>query len=210
MSRGFLGSGVPLLEKLSLKNVILSHQAVTTFLNILTQGGFPKLNCFNLYNIISECVKIPLSDTKPLSKYGLQNNHLERLVKLENWNEVAEAYLALEEDILSKTKLNEADARSLIHEMLQIELNLSNNSLIGCLLDFLKGPISFNPSDLSNINLCSISDVRTQATTAQEVILQQLKTLDLSKNNMTNTLHDLLKSEFRLLKTWILYCRVGV
>ena len=110
-----LGSGSPSLEKLSLRNVILSEQDINTLLNMLTKGGFPKLNCLNLDNIESEYVEMSPPDTKPLIKYDPQISQ-----KLAVWNyrnEVIEAYLAVQKDILSKTKLNEVDTGSLIRRM---------------------------------------------------------------------------------------------
>ena len=152
--------------------------------------------------------KMPLSDAKPLSKYGLEINQLERLSKLEYWNKVTEAYLALEKDILFKTKLNEANIRSLIRAMLPAftELDLSNNSLFGCLGDIVKSPIFLYVSvlDLSNTNLRGINDMRIVSTVAQEGKLRGLRTLNLSKNNLTGSLKVMLENEFPILETLLL------
>ena len=203
-----LGSGSPSLEELSLKNVALSKQDINAFLNVLTQGGFPKLNCLFLHNSFSEYAKVSFSDIKPLSKYGLEINQIGTLAKLEDWNKVREAYLALEKDILSKTKLNESDTRSLCRAMLPTfsELDLSNNSLSGCLGDILNSHIFLNLRvlDLSNATLCSINDVRTVSTAAWEGTLRRLETLNLSKNTLTGSLELLLAKGFKFLHTLLL------
>ena len=203
-----LSSGSPSLEELSLRNITLSKQDINMFMDILTKAFFPKLNCLNLCNISSEYVKMSLSDVKPLSKYGLEINQLKTLTKREYWNEVAEVYLALEKDILSKTKLNDADIGSLVHEMLPTfkELDLSNTSPIGCLGDFLKNPLFSNLSvlDLSNTNGSIINDVQALYTTAQGGKLQRLQTLKLSMNTLTGSLGVLLGNEFKSLETLLL------
>ena len=159
-------------------------------------------------NAVAEYVEASLSDVKPLSEYGLEMNQIENLTKLEYLYEVAEAYLALEKDILSKTKLNQAGTISLIHMMLPTftVLDLSNSSPIGCLGDFLKSPIFLNLSalDLCNTNICSIDDVRTVSTAVQENKLRELETLNLSKNILTGSLGFLLANEFKSLHTLLL------
>ena len=203
-----LASGSPSLEELLLGRITLSKQDINTFLDILTKGGLPKLNCLILQKISPEYVEHPLSDVKLLSKYGLEINQLERLSKLEYWNKVTEAYLALEKDILFKTKLNEANIRSLIRAMLPAftELDLSNNSLFGCLGDIVKSPIFSNLRvlDLSNTNLRGINDMRIVSTVAQEGKLRRLRTLNLSKNNLTGSLKVMLENEFLFLETLLL------
>ena len=236
-----LGSGSPSLEELTLKYVTLSKQDTNTFLDILTNGGFPKLNCLNLYGIVLEFMKIPLpevkprskngleishlerlaklayrkelkdvflslSDVKSLSKYGLDINRLKSLTKLECWKEVTEVYLSLEKDLLCKTKLNQADTRSLIQTVLPTiaELDLSNSSLIDC----LKSDIVLNLKvlDLSNSNPCSISDVRMTLTSIldSKLDLRRLKKLNLSKNTLTDSLGVLLANESMILETLLL------
>ena len=231
-----LGSGSPSLERFSLQNVTLRKQDVDAFFDILTRGGFPKLNCLNLHeilldyvkislfnakiclkyglknnqlerltNAVAEYVEVSLSDVKPLSRYGLEMNQIERLTKLEYLYEVTGAYLALEKDILNKTKLNQADTRSLVHIMLPTftVLDLSNSSPIGCLGDFLKSHIFLGLSvlDLSNTNLCGIKDVRTVSTAFQESELLLLETLNLSNNTLTGSLGVLLANECKFLNT---------
>ena len=90
-----LGSGSPSLEELTLKYVTLNKQDINTFLDILTNGGFPKLNCLNLYYLVLEYMKIQLPEVKSLSKNGLKISHLERLAKLAYWKEVKEVLLSL-------------------------------------------------------------------------------------------------------------------
>ena len=70
-----LGSGSPSLEELTLKYVTLGKQDINTFWDILTNGGFRKLNCLNLYTIVLEYMKIPLPEVKPRSKNGLEISH---------------------------------------------------------------------------------------------------------------------------------------
>ena len=183
-----LGSSVYSLEELSLKNSTLNKQNVNKFLDILTKGGFPKLR--KITN--SKYVNISIADVTILSNYGLEINKLDTLTKLKSVSVITDGYLALENNILSKTKLNEADARSLIHEMLPTvtELDLSNETLTGCLGDFLKSDIYLNLRilDLCNTNLCD-DDIKSLGALCSGQ--RRLNILKLSGNTLTNNISHL-------------------
>ena len=186
-----LGSGVSSLEELSLEYP--SKQDAEMVLSGLTEGRFPKLNSINLgYRSTERCFQI-LPDFTILSNYGLEINQLKILTKLKSINVIADGYLALEKDILCKTKMNETDTRSLIRTVLPTvtELDLSNETLTGCLGDFLKSDIYLNLSvlDLCNTNLC-VDDMKSLGLFCCGQ--QRLNVLKLSGNTLTNNISHLL------------------
>ena len=109
--------------------------------------------------------------------------------------------------LLENTKLSTNDVQALAAapklQCLRI-LNLSRNNLKGSSRVLLANKSTILETLLLEETKLSARDMRALSTVVQEGKLPGLRTLNLSKNTLTNTLHDLLKGEFTQLHTLLL------
>ena len=145
-------------------------------------------------------------DLGRLQKINLSKNTLTDSLGLLLANEFEFLHTLLLED----TNLSVMDVQTLsiaADEIMFLEtLNLSKNTITGSLEFFFESQCEscYLKTLLLEDTRLSVSDVRALSTAAQRSKLQRLQTLNLSKNNLTDSLGLLLANEFMSLHTLLL------
>ena len=173
------------------------------FLNLIVLD-LSNTNLSGINDVLALCIASQEGKLRELQTLNLSKNNLTGSLGVLLANE----FKSLQTLLLEDTKLSVSDVRALSIAAMKIKfletLNLSKNNLTGSLGVLLVNEFKCLQTLLLEDTNLSVCDVQALSTADRVGKLQILKTLDLSKNILTDTIDDLLKGGFRSLKTLLL------
>ena len=204
-TRRLIHTMLPTIAELDFSLIDCLKSDVVLNLKVLDLSNSNKCNINDVLITLTSILDSKL-DLRRLKKLNLSKNTLTDSSGVLLANEFKSLHtLLLEDTELSATDVQvlSTAAQKCYSRRLQT-VNLSKNTLTDSLGLLLANEFEcFHTLLLEDTKLCA-SDVKTLVTAASQDKLFRMTTLNLSKNTLTGTLHDLLKGNFRQLETLLL------